>query len=380
MRTIGFPRMHKEAGERRDFLPDIMEFVDRVGAPEIVIEEGYGSGMGLVPDDYLRESKKVRIGTYEECLAQDIVAVLRCPSDEALRKIRPGAIALSMFHYATRPGRVALLTELGIRAVSLDGIMDDQKKRLVENLAAVGWNGVRAAFRELSKTYARFDSPNRRPLRVTVMGSGAVGGHAIRAASRYGDQPLRDQMVMRQVPGVEVRVVDYDLTSNENYMLDLLEQTDVLVDATQRPDASRPVIPNAWIASLPQHAVLLDLSVDPYDLSGDPPTVKGIEGVPEGTLDQYTFLPDDPVYRTMDPRIPTANRRVALSCYSWPGVDPRPCMEVYGTQVQPVLRILLERDQWDAVKGPYYERAVAQAEVSWWRTAHPQQGHRRAGV
>jgi alanine dehydrogenase len=109
--------------------------------------------------------------------------------------------------------------------------------------------------------------------------------------------------------------------------------------------------------------------VDPYDFSTDPPKVKGIEGTPEGNLDQFVFYPDDPMYDRMDPRIPTKHRRVALSCYSWPGIQPRRCMERYGSQIEPVLRVLLEEpfEGWDVETGPYYERAVARAEVSMWQ-------------
>lgn len=366
--SVGLPRIHKEAGERRDFLPPFVSFLARVGAREIVIEEGYGSGMGVSVQEYLATSPKVRVGTYEECLAQQVVAVLRCPSEEALRKLRPGTIIYSMFHYPTRPGRVALLRELGVRGISLDSLTDELGRRLVENLQAVGWNGVQAAFRELAKLYRRFHEPGRRPLRVTILGAGAVGGYAARAASRYGDERLRQAMVAAGVPGVEVTLIDYDLTGHENYMLGRLESTDLLVDATQRPDPSRPVIPNEWVAALPQHAVMLDLSVDPYDFSMDPPGMKGIVGIPEGNLDQFVFLPDDPAYARMDPRIPTAHRRVALSCYSWPGVHPRECMEVYGQQLEPLIRVALEKPlaELDPEKGRYLERAVARADSERW--------------
>jgi len=370
--TVGLPLMHMEAGERRAFLPCLVSFLDRGGVPQMVLEEGYGEPMGLNREDYLRASDKAKFGSHEDCLAQDVVAVVRCPAEEALRHIRPGAVLLSMLHYPTRPGRVALLAELGIRAVSMDSITDDFGHRLVENMEAVGWNGVSAAFQVLSRRYPRFDDPGRRPLRVTVLGSGAVGAHAVAAATRYGDRRLREQMIARKVPGVEVTVVDFDLTWNENYMLSRLEQTDFLVDATQRPDPSRPVVPNEWIGSLPQHAVILDLSVDPYDFSTRPPKVKGIEGIPEGNLDQYVFYPEDPTYRRLDPRLAAQNRRAALSCYSWPGVHPRDCMEVYSRQVEPVLRVILEKpiEGWDPVGGTHYERAVARAELSRWRTAH----------
>ena len=364
--------MHKESGEKRDFLPELVEFLDRAGAGSIVVEQDYGAGMGLAMEAYLKASPKVRVGTWEECLAQDVVCVVRCPSDEVLRKVRRGAALLTMCHYPTRPNRVALLRELGIRAVSMDSLTDDLGERLLQNLEAVGWNGVRMAMRELAQTYRGFDDPNRRAIRVMVMGAGRVGGHAARAAIRYGDPAWRDAQVQRGIPGVEVRIIDFDLTGRENYMLDQLERTDLLVDATYRPDPSRYVVPNAWVAALPTHAVMLDLSVDPYDFSSDPPAVKGIEGVPEGNLNQFVFKSDDQAYEGMDPRIDTRHRRTALSCYSWPGVDPRACMQVYGKQVEPILRVLIEQplDALDPVRGRFFERAVARADVNRWRSAH----------
>jgi len=364
--------MHKEAGERRDFLPAFTAFLDRAGATEIVVEEGYGSGMGLTADDYLRASSKVRVGDYATCLGQELVAVVRCPGDEALRQMSRGAVLLSMLHYPTRPGRVALLRELGIRGVSLDGLVDEQGVRLVQNLEAVGWNGVQAAFKELSAHLHRFAEPGRRPVRTVIMGPGHVGAHAARAAIHYGDPALRTALAKRGVPGVMVTLIDYDLTGQENMMLDLLEHTDLLVDATSRPDPSKHVVPNAWVGALPEHAVMLDLSVDPYDFTCNPPEVKGIEGMPEGTLDQYVFQPGDPVYARMDPRIDRTHRRTALSCYSWPGVNAKVCMEIYGNQVEPIARVLLEceLDTLDPERGRFFERVVARAEVNRWQSAH----------
>lgn len=362
-RRIGLPRLHKEAGERRDFLPPLLEFIGRVGAEEIVIEEGYGSGMDIPESEYLRASPRTRTGSFEECLAQDLVLSIRCPAEAALASMRPGSTLVSMLHFPTRPRRAALLRDKHVRGVSLDDVKDELGQRLVQNMQAVGWNGVRAAFEVLRKQHRRFEDPGRRPIRVTSMGSGAVGGFAAHAAVRYGNPALRQALVEKGVPGVEVTVVDYELTSDENYMLTRLEHTDLLVDATQRPDPSRVIIRNEWVAALPVHAVILDLSVDPYDFSVTPPEVKGIEGIPEGNLDQYVFRPDDPAWEALDPRVVRTHRRTALSCYSWPGLEPRKCMEVYGKQIEPVLRVLLERglDAIDPVQGPYYDRAVARA-------------------
>jgi len=116
-------------------------------------------------------------------------------------------------------------------------------------------------------------------------------------------------------------------------------------------------------------SVILDLAVDPYDFTRNPPAVKGIEGVPEGNLDKYVFYPEDPVYGLMDSRISTKHRRAALSCYSWPGVAPRENMEIYSKQVEPVLRVIVERglDAIDAEHGSFFERAVARADLQRWQ-------------
>jgi hypothetical protein len=47
-------------------------------------------------------------------------------------------------------------------------------------------------------------------------------------------------------------------------------------------------------------------------------------------------------------------------------------MEVYGLQLEPVLRTLLETpvERLDAEQGRMYERALARAEVSRWRASN----------
>jgi alanine dehydrogenase len=261
-----------------------------------------------------------------------------------------------------------LLADLGVRAVSLDAITDGTGRRLVENLEAVAWNGVRAAFREIQRRHPNFDHPSRRPLHVTCLGAGGVGGWAVLAATRYGDPKLRDALVASNVPGVEVTVVDFDLTLHEVYMLERLEWTDLLIDATRRSDPSRPVVPNVWLSALPADAVLLDLACDPYDLAARPPVVKGIEGVPHGSLDRYVFPVDDDAWERLDPRIDTRNRRVALSCYSWPGLEPIESMRTYGEQLEPILAIVLAKpmEEWGGDGASRFEHALARAEVSTW--------------
>lgn len=368
--SFGFARMRVEAGERRDFLPETIARLHKSGA-QVHLEHGYGSGMGYKPVDYLATAPSVIFTSHEEVYLQDYVVVLRCPADEELRMLRPGACLVSMLHYPTRPKRTEFIRSLGVEAISLDSIKDDVGRRLIENLRSVAWNGMEVAFRTLRTLYPApgFESPHRNPIRVTLLGSGAVAVHVVQAGIRHGDPQLWQEMITRGVPGVQVSVVDYDSTSNQNVMLPLLEKTDILVDATQRPDPSQPVIPNEWLAVMPQYAVLLDLSVDPYDCgSGSLLSVKGIEGIPQGNLNQYVFAPDDPAYQQIPDCISTQNRRFAISCYSWPGIHPKECMQVYGQQLRPIFSTLVERNGVANIRarGRYFERAIHRALLSKW--------------
>lgn len=367
--TIGMARMHVEFGERRDFLPTFVARLIRRGA-NLILEHGYGSGMGYTQEDYRTAGPDVHFASHAEIFKQDYVMVLRCPTENELKQLKPGATLISMLHYPTRPQRVELLRSLGVEGISLDSIKDDNGRRLVENLKSVAWNGLEVGFQVLRRTYPApgMEGLDRQPIQATVLGVGAVGVHAVQAASRYGDMQLWNQLAKRGIPGVQVTAVDYDVVRNERTMREILSRTDILVDATQRPDTSRFVIPNEWLGWMPEHAVLVDLSVDPYNFESDPPEVKGIEGIPQGNLDQYVFKPDDPAYEKIPASVSTRNRRHVVSCYSWPGIHPKECMDLYGNQLRPIMRMLIERGGVQNIrpKGFYFERAIARAMLSNW--------------
>lgn len=367
--TIGLPRLHKEAGERRDFLPNFAGILEKYGARP-VLEDGYGSRMGFSQEDYRSSAPSAMFATHREAYRQDMVLVLRCPTDEEMRWMMPGALLVSMLHYGTRPKRVELLRELGVEALSIDGIVDDYGHRLVENLSAVAWNGMEAAFQVLADIYPPpgLRSPDRPPIHVTLIGAGAVGGHTVQAAVRYGNPDLQAELTKENVPGVIVTAVDRDITCKQGIMQDILSRTDMLVDASARRDQTQPIIPNDWLAHLPKHAVILDLSVDPYEEMDGKRLVKGIEGIPQGNLNQYIFTPDDPAYDTIPDFVNTRYRRHAVSCYSWPGIDPYGSMYVYGEQMRPIMRTILEKGGVEKIDrdGSFFERAISRALLSNW--------------
>jgi alanine dehydrogenase len=337
--TIGFPRMYNEPGERRAFLPPLIGLLAGMGV-DVHVETGSGAGMGYPDEAYAAESPKVHIVDEATAYGQDIVVVLRAPEGR-YELIRPGAILLSMLHFATRPERVELLRRLRIEAIALDMVTGDDGRRLVQNLRDVARNGLGAAFDALERRWPPFASKDRDPISVTVMGAGGVGKHAVEWAARCGDEERNARFMRDGIPGAEVVVVEQGIAGNAAYLRRRLPQTDILVDATARRDTSRPLFGNDWLGLLPAHAIVCDLAVDPYLLSDVPPVVRGIEGIPQGNLDQWEFDPQDPAWDRLPPGIPTTCRRTVVSCYSWPGVRPEACMEAYGSQLTPLLKTLI---------------------------------------
>jgi alanine dehydrogenase len=358
-KTIGFPRMLVEAGEKRVFLPEFIKFLTNLGL-KVFLEDGYGSRLGYRFDDYKRGNDHVLNCSRDDAFKKDIVLILRAPKREEYSKLGSNSCLISMLHFSTRPARVEALVERNAKAISLDNIIDDNNIRRVENMEAVAWNGLETAYNILEHKWVDLIRPDKQPIKVLILGTGMVGKYAVDAGTKLGNLERYNDHIAAGGPGALTLSVGRAVTTKPEIMRSLMETTDILVDATQRRDTSKPVIPNEWIAWLPPHAVITDLAVDPYLLDSEPPVVRGVEGIPQGNLDQYIFHADDPKWCDKIPEgIPVSHRRTAVSCYSWPGIHPEACMEHYAAQISPIMEVFVEKGYEElSLGGSFFERAL----------------------
>ncbi|MFN2304854.1 MAG: alanine dehydrogenase, partial [Anaerolineales bacterium] len=92
-KSIGFPRMEMEAGEKRVFLPNFIQYIATLDV-RVVIEEGYGSRSGFDKAEYRQGNQKISFGSRQEAFDQDLILILRAPEAD-FERMKPGAILMS---------------------------------------------------------------------------------------------------------------------------------------------------------------------------------------------------------------------------------------------------------------------------------------------
>jgi alanine dehydrogenase len=356
VKSIGFPRMIDEKGEKRDFLPEVFSLFNKYHDVDIYLEGSYGADMGYSAEDYLKENPSLIFTSHEEVYSKDMVIVLKAPSVKDIMSMNRGSYLFSMLHYETRPIRNELLKKQGIKTLSMDSIVDDDNARLFVNYYGTSRSGTKIAFYELQKKLKDHDAFKNKPINTTIIGMGGVGLNSSKAFEEFSDL----EFLQSEKPGVIVKMLPRSITKNIDILEDMLKETDILVDASRRSDVSKPIISNKLISNLPEHSVILDLAADPYNVEVFPINTKGIEGIPTGNLEKYVIEPDDELYDTIPTQVNSTHRRTVVSCNAWPGVDPVDCMKIYGSQLVNYLKVILSKNemQLSVDSDNHYERAI----------------------
>ncbi|WP_125152940.1 alanine dehydrogenase [Clostridium rectalis] len=366
MKTLGFPRMHKEKNEKRDFLPNIFKML-KADSVEIYLEKGYGSGMGMKEEDYLKANNNIRFVSNKECYEKDIIVVLRSPEFMEIDYMKNGSTLISMLHYPTRATRVKKLKEKNIFGVSMDSLRNDFLERIVVNYNGTSGNGVELAFQELSNSFKDFYSKDREPIKVSIIGMGMVGLYAAKSAGKYGNLELNKKMNQLGTKGITVTMLPRSITKDRHELIKILKNTDILIDASTRDNSSKYIISNSLLAQLKPHSIILDLTADPYLIDTDPIQVKAIEGIPTGTLDKPVIYINDSIYNTIPEGVNKENKRIVVSCNAWPGIKPKECMQLYGIQLLPIIQqvIKLNKKDFKCSSDDYFTRAIYRGTIEY---------------
>lgn len=354
--SLGFPRMHVEPGEKRDFTPSFLRRLSVFSEVTFLLEAGYGSALGFNQIDYLSHVPHLRFASYAEVMGSDLVTVIRAPNADHLHLMNKKSILFSMLHYPTHSLRNNLLKTLSIRGVSMDALIDDFRHRYIQDYDGTALNAMRQAF-ELWKSLN--SNATTECIYVTILGTGGLGRIASDLAVHYGGVDFPEN------PPVVVRSLGRNATSQPALVKEIFKNTDILVDATLRQNTQFPIIRNTWLRKLPEHAVIADISADDYDTRLKPAQIKAIEGIPTGSLDKTIFMPNDEAWDAVPDLVSNKHRRPVVSCYSWPGVDPLNCLNKYETQMFPFMELMIKNPDMDFSENSNnpFERALVRGSL-----------------
>jgi len=355
---IGFPRMDTIQGLKRDFPPVFVRSIMANNNVTVLLETDYGTDLGYTNKQYA--GGKTQFANRGEVFSSsDLIIVLTAPSDSDIKKMKKGAILLSMLHYATHPKRNLIIKKAGVRAISLDSLTDGFGKRIVQDYQRTASHGVSEGYRILIKQKGKkwWYDPLREPIKIVILGFGGVGKEAAYAAMQMGSKDrMQDLLEKGGNPIVNIlpfgriqtsyhKLFDYLFVSQSSRTIGTPH---IIIDATKRSDFSKPIFANQLLSYLPKETVIVDLAADQYDGHG---VVKGIHGIPTGSEKQWIFESDDPAWE--DPeltpkiyQIPPEYRRTVVSHYSWPSFggkeNRRKNMMVYSTQIYPFVQSIID--------------------------------------
>lgn len=352
-------------GYRRDFPPELIHKLSSEKNISIVLEHGYGADLGYKEKEYyhVNVSFKDRLSVFSQ---SNIVVILTAPSESEIRVMKKGSTLVSMLHYPTHPERNSLMKKLQLNAISLDSLEDFENRRMVQDLKNTAWNGITEGFKQLRKKMGEklWFQPRRKPITVMLIGFGEVGKNASEAALKMGKTDFINELMSKE-GNAQVNVIPISRIHTEtNSYISFIDSRPIgnggsphmIVDATQRKDNTKTIVPKKVIGLLPPECIIVDLTADKYESSG---VVKGIEGIPTGSEKKFVFEPNDEAWEDKNEipseyQLPEKLRRTVVSHYAWPSygdVQNRiENMKKYSIQIYPVLKTLINNKKTPAKK------------------------------
>jgi alanine dehydrogenase len=352
--TIGLPKLVAPVGFRRGFCPDFVYDLSTLKGVQILLEHGYGDDLRYKKHQYMRNANISFASRNTIFRTSTIILSLTSPTDKDIRKMGACQTLISMLHFPTHPERNELIRRVGLKAISLDSIKDEEGKRMIQDFSRTAQNAITEGFIRLRKNCGDsywFDR-KRDPIMVYLLGFGELGKEAATAAITMGNTQFQKKLVKRKANPFVVVVPTTSIHSRHGYHRSVFNPERVknggvphiLVDVSRRKNLSKPIITESDMRLLPPETVIVDISADRYEGES---VVKAISGIPTGDEKQCVFSVSDRAWRNRK-QIPAGyqlakgNRRTVVSHYAWPNYgsvkERRDNMKRYADQLFPVVQ------------------------------------------
>ena len=360
--SLGLPRMHKEAGERRDFLPNLVAAVVDLGAASSSRASARAWASPTTTTwTWARTWRSARTRTPSPRTWCWCCAPRRSPAPAAQGR-RSSRCCTS------RPGPPGRAARAGPRRDLARPAHRRHRPSARRRRARRRLERSRGSLRRARARVAEFASPTRPAIRVTVLGAGMIGKDAVEAATKYGNLDRARRLRAARGGGHDRRPQpDRSRGVHEGAL-----RPSPTCWSTRPSGTIRAADRAERLARLPAGARRrLRPRGRSVPLHESPPTVRGIEGIPQGDLDRWAFAPDDPAWDDVPDEV---DRRIGAG--SSRATRGRACihMRAWSSTANSSSRCSVPcsgQGGWGTlVRGEYHERALWRAACGSWVEHH----------
>lgn len=287
--TIGVPRETLDREHRVAMTPAALPALIKAGA-RVVIESGAGAAAGFPDSAYT--DKGAEIGSREQVLAAEVVAVVRAVRQDGLEQLKDGQVLVGMATPFADPQAVQAFAEANVSLFALELVPRTTRAQAMDVLSSqanvAGYKAVLLAAGALPKMFPLLTTAagTIAPAKVFIVGAGVAGLSAIATARRLGAvveaYDVRSA-VKEEIESLGARFVELPLETGDQggsgaYAQQMSEETikkqqelmkkvvaasDVVITTALVQGAKAPVIiTQEMVAAMAPGSVVVDLAAE----------------------------------------------------------------------------------------------------------------------
>ncbi|MDH2916875.1 MAG: alanine dehydrogenase [Gallionella sp.] len=268
---VGIPKEIKTNENRISLVPAGAEALIAAGHT-VIIETGAGNGSGFDDADYVAVGAQIANDADAVWAAADLIVKVKEPIEREWKRIRPGQVIFTYFHFAASEALTKAHMASGAICIAYETV--ELPSRELPLLTPMSEVAGRMAVQEGAKYLEKLNGgrgillggvPGVPPARVVILGAGVVGVNAAKIAAGMGasvvilDVSLERLRYLSDVMPANVQLV----FSDRHNLLAQIANADLVIGAVLIHGAVAPkLVRREDLRVMRKGAVIVDVSVD----------------------------------------------------------------------------------------------------------------------
>lgn len=229
----------------------------------VLVEKKAGVGSGFSDQEYQKAGAKVIFSKKEIYQKSELVVKVKEPQPSEYPFLREGLGLFAFLHLAAIPKLQKILEKKKVRAIPFEMVKDEEGRLpLLTPMSEIA--GHLAAL--VGVNYLRKDLGGKGvfPGRVTILGAGHVGSHALKIAHGLGAVVTVYDINLEKLERLQkIYPQRLETISEMSRLQKVIRQTDLLIGAVLIPGQKAPmIVSKKIIQSMEPGSVVVDVAVD----------------------------------------------------------------------------------------------------------------------